>query len=876
LRLFYLLAEWLLLLLVALGIWELQTRGLEHLFQNSPLKFKSLHITSRWCLVAQQVTYKDEPLAKMVLLCPDSSAFIKGSLLFYTLKIVDLDLNTIQRHTSRSQTSDSPILQMPPIPFGIKRLFISALYRHNGLNKATLKASDVTFDQATIDHLYIDSFAAKTEASGYYRHKTLSLKGTLQPKKGYLEAKLPQISPDSVRLARYEINATAKKLHYSCAVSAKEPLPDLNLTLKSQGNFAYATKHFTSHNTLNASFSKTRITSQFQLQHKNSLFFDGDATLLSDPYPIPLNPHFYKQLNLEFEGKPAHIAIKLSNPLGFEADGTIFDLQKIHFSTHTFTLGTIARLPSILSSAKMRLEGSFGNGRLHIQAYSDIADATISYKKPILRLTAHPKPYRHLALFHLSPLTLTFHQDKKRAALATPLFKAQADLHPPRSGTIIAGKNRARLLFDRNITLKATIVSIGDLLSRIQKITPLNTPKISGAGTLSLHIDPKHLAYGYSVNLKPLRVEDFTIDFAKVMGKGREKNLTISYYGLYFLGHSLYSTKPSTISFGDKTTTLSLWLYDTLALRGWYGDKKGSFTLTGKDFSYSSVEGVARLDVDLDLSIDPDQISTEGSVTLHEGNISYIPRFSTTISDPDIVVVDAPQKKPSFFKEQISLSVKVEGKKPILYQNKELRIHVVPDLTLWKERQKDLQLLGLARITKGYYTPMGEWYEFLPGNLYFYDRPSNPYLDLHIKTMREPYIIYITITGTATNPVILLDSSPPLPPEQILSLLLFGSGSSSILKAITGNVLAGAFGGLFFKQILATLGLSIDTLSLTSGTKGVGIEIGKRIGKKLMVIYKNDEVSTIILRYQINDKIESEVIFGPQKSGASLFYRSIW
>jgi len=879
LRILHLLLEFILFAVAAILVWEMRYRPIEQALAHSGVELGSLRMVPPLCLEATDIRYRGEEVARRVHFCVDPASLVHLRLRLYDAQIERLDLNALERLAKRPKTSSKKKKRSYTIPFEIADLRADAIYRYRGLNTARLKASRITLQEATIEELLIDSFAAKTEAKGRYEDLRLTLTGRLWPKERYLKTTLPpSLNPRAIRRIDYDLNITKKELRYTLAAKATKLYKDLNATLKSRGLYRFAQKRFASQNLLHAEVNKSRIQSDFNLSYAKKLAFAGDAKIESDPYPLPVEHAFYKELFVKFAGDPDDIDLQIRNSLDFAATATITRRSRVRFSTRPFALRHLAKLPPFLEPLHLQLSGLYEKGRLELAAKSELAEADIFYQKPRLALTAHPKPYRGLRLDRLDPLTLTFDETTRRAQLESPLFKADANLSRPATLTAALGPNRISARYDQKVDLAATIASIEDLIKRVQKVYPLPDPGLKGGATLTATVDPKSLAYRYALRSEGIKKGDLAVDFIQIEGSGTKERLHIDYYALYVARHGLYATKRSTITFKDGRISLEpLWIYDAVKITGSYKAGSGEFAIDAKKFRYSSIEGVAVMDMALALRIEDQNIFTEGLVSLREGKITFEPKAARTISDPDIIVVDAPQKSGgSFFKEHVALAVKIESKRPILYAIKDLEVYFVPNILLWKELQKDLEILGIVKITRGLYTPLGERYEIRPSEIYFYGRPHNPYLDLHIKTRRQSYTIYITISGSLANPIITFDSDPYLPQKDILPLLLFGSSTQSmLLKATGGDRLVGALGNIFLKNLLKSFGIHLDTLTLTTHGNRIGFEIGKRISDKITVVYKNDEVSTIIVRYRFNDRVESEVYFGPQRSGANIFYRTV-
>jgi hypothetical protein len=85
------------------------------------------------------------------------------------------------------------------------------------------------------------------------------------------------------------------------------------------------------------------------------------------------------------------------------------------------------------------------------------------------------------------------------------------------------------------------------------------------------------------------------------------------------------------------------------------------------------------------------------------------------------------------------------------------------------------------------------------GFLYFDpDDPLNPRIELQGTSLIRDYTIHVYIYGTAQNPQAVFSSEPPLPQEEIISLLATGTTREELA---TGNVLASRAAILLVKQL---------------------------------------------------------------------------
>jgi len=88
------------------------------------------------------------------------------------------------------------------------------------------------------------------------------------------------------------------------------------------------------------------------------------------------------------------------------------------------------------------------------------------------------------------------------------------------------------------------------------------------------------------------------------------------------------------------------------------------------------------------------------------------------------------------------------------------------------------------------------------GYVYFTeDNPFVPTLDMQGTTEMRDYNINVYISGEASNPQTVLSSEPPLPQEDIVSLLATGATSQELTGSGAADVLAGRAAALLFQKV---------------------------------------------------------------------------
>ena len=109
-------------------------------------------------------------------------------------------------------------------------------------------------------------------------------------------------------------------------------------------------------------------------------------------------------------------------------------------------------------------------------------------------------------------------------------------------------------------------------------------------------------------------------------------------------------------------------------------------------------------------------------------------------------------------------------------------------------------LQGLVRLENVEATLPFSRLEIAYGYLYFNpDDSLNPKIDLHGTSVIRDYTIHVYVYGTSLSPEAIFTSEPPLPQEEIISLLATGTTRQELTG--NNNVLAGRAAMLLVQQL---------------------------------------------------------------------------
>lgn len=789
-------------------------------------------------------------------------------------------------------------------PVDVKSLKISA-------RNAVFNVQELLLEKANIDLNSITNLSDILYVTEVKNNKLIG-KIDFKPKKKLFELYETPLRSDAIGDIVLDLNVSQEQVSTDLHISMKQLLKaqkdDFNLDIDSLHSYAvYDVKK----GSLEAKSNVIITTPYAKDVFISNLFEMGDTISYSgqihakeiigveEKYVKPLN-----NLQIKYNGNISSINTEI------EADnlqGTFvsndFKKADLHLETkEALLLREFVELPVELNQTKANLvidaPLSFEENATLV-AYANIGsnvvkmDANISYKENlrIKSVTYIPKesllrPYsKELKWDSLNPLKtdVTLEEDRvnvqlKAAALrtdATYILSSQeinGTVHIAGLKTAISGK------VEEKIKLHTKIGSIPSLLKSVEDIYTLEeVPKIKGSADLSVVISnlesadvtlkSPHIAYAADKKTAHI-VDDIYLNVALDASE-----MILKQYRLTYAEQKLFSTKPSKITFMDGNVSISpLWLNNELEISAVYdtNTSKGDVNATAQKLHIE--HEIVELDSEIDLQtlLDGNKTSVNGKVVLLGGNIYYDLGQKTYASDSDILIVQELKKEePSAFMENLSVNVQVQSKKPLVYKKGAVNIKAKADLGIHKVEQGELMVLGSVEILKGgSYTFEGKRFVLDKSHIHFTGNPNKPIIEASVKYKSLNHLISITVGGTPEALNINFSSVPSLTKEQILSVILFDSEAGAGTN--TGEDMMKMMGGAMAKSALSNIGVQLDHLSLGEGDS---IEIGKKLTDKMTIIYINDVVSGVKLKYEHSPRTESVISADEESQSYDIIYK---
>ncbi|NOZ91215.1 MAG: hypothetical protein GXO60_08040 [Epsilonproteobacteria bacterium] len=427
-----------------------------------------------------------------------------------------------------------------------------------------------------------------------------------------------------------------------------------------------------------------------------------------------------------------------------------------------------------------------------------------------------------------------------------------------------------RLAQTSTISLKSKKISYGnlegDLISKIY---------IDKNAKVDIDFKSKELRYiDKKSNSDPIKFHALSGKLSIIGNQIEIDRYSFKFYNDY-ISH-FFSNKKSYLSFrGSTIYAKKVWLKDNILIKGSFNLDKmgGDFDILSNDFRYkdNDFDLVSRLN--LNLEIDKKRLFLSGLVELL-GNAIYYKVIGSGISeDSDIIILQEKSQNSSSILDNLKMNLQIKNQRAIRYKTDNIDIKFSNDITIIKDYNREFKLLGTTTIINGYYKQDDKKFFLDESYIYFSGSPQKPMLDIKAIYNKEQYRIQIFISGTPQDPIINFNSDPYLTQQQILSLILFDSTGEN---SGSGTELYALLGGTFAKELMKSLGISVDHLVLGQGIdEQLSVEVGQKISKNVTIIYlHNNGKDGVKVRVDHSRHFETDILLQPQSSSIEFLYKS--
>jgi translocation and assembly module TamB len=258
---------------------------------------------------------------------------------------------------------------------------------------------------------------------------------------------------------------------------------------------------------------------------------------------------------------------------------------------------------------------------------------------------------------------------------------------------------------------------------------------------------------------------------------------------------------------------------------------------------------------------------------------------------PDIILINqpaAPEKKsPSklAFWKNLQMDLALQSAGEIWIKGKDINVDMQGSLKVIKASgQEKMAIAGIVRAVKGTLEVQGRTFKVSEGSVILPGKPRVPgTLAGRAISQVGDTTLFLDISGPTSKPALRFSSNPPLPPQDLLSYLLFGRPSATLNReeynAVNQQAL-GVFGGLTAGKIKDILGkdfpLTCD-ITMHCGEQSVGVT--KPITEKLSVgfvrnnnpLYRED-TNQAQIEYKVNKYLSVQSTLGRRNTGGDVLF----
>ncbi|MEC7839564.1 MAG: translocation/assembly module TamB domain-containing protein [Chlamydiota bacterium] len=366
----------------------------------------------------------------------------------------------------------------------------------------------------------------------------------------------------------------------------------------------------------------------------------------------------------------------------------------------------------------------------------------------------------------------------------------------------------------------------------------------------------------------------------------------------FIFGTRLYNIKASFVGNGQNVTMTSLSASDE---KGGTVNGEGTIKLDPLEGFPTDIqlnlEGLRLIRLDnvsgifdgtIHMKGDKDKILMKGELTSQKTDYTIAKRIDEITETVDVVYINQPSN-------ELPPTIIPKGKLADVPMELDINIHIpenlkVKDDDLNSTWSGDVNVSGTTdkiitkgelNLVKGDYLLNGQQFELNPGTITFNGNPEKK-TSIYIVASRDinDYRVDIVLQGKLLNPNIVLRSSPPMPQQEVLSLILFGRSPTEIssfqdqqLEQSLSNLTKDQSGPGFVDKIQKTIG--IDRIDINrqeyDDREEVSIQVGKYITRDVYISLNKgfgDEPTRVALEAKLKHNFKVQLDAGESSRGS--------
>lgn len=230
----------------------------------------------------------------------------------------------------------------------------------------------------------------------------------------------------------------------------------------------------------------------------------------------------------------------------------------------------------------------------------------------------------------------------------------------------------------------------------------------------------------------------------------------------------------------------------------------------------------------------------------------------------------------------MDLTVDIPGQ--VWLRDKDANVEMAGQIFVRRQPPAPRFLGGYIRAKEGVFAINNKTFTIDKAMLIFPDAPYKPIrVEARASRQVEDYTLSVFAVGPLDSLRTGLESNPPLPPRDQLSLLLFDHLADKMTREeyVTATQRAmGLLGGLTARQLKAFFGDTLPLLGeISPTTSQAAVGVGKKLGRGLTVSYERrlsplegEDVNQIRLNYKIHKYLSAESQLGRKNPGGDIFF----